>query len=149
MDMSWQKSMNSNEDSAREQRVSKLLSVEISTQNFGRLKIVIRNLSPHGIGARVDAALLPCERVTVHLPNGRDVEATVRWVRKGTLGLALDERIEPDAYVIKNSATGPLVARDAEIGFQRLRHASTPVSRSGFQRSHRDEVLRTSDWNRD
>lgn len=149
MDMSWHKDVNSNDDSAREQRVSKLLSVEISTENFGRVKIVIRNLSPHGIGARLDAELLPCERVTIHLPNGRDVGATVRWVRKGTMGLALDERIEPDAYVVKKVATGPLVARDAEIGFQRLRHASTPASRSGFQRSHRDEVLRTSDWNRD
>ena len=139
MDMSW-KTTTPPDESAREPRVSKLMSVDISSARQPRTRIVVRNLSPHGIGCRGECDILPCERITVHLHDGREVGATVRWVRKGTFGLSLDERIDPAALHINTSATGAITPRDADLGFHRLRHQGSQ-SRTGFQRSHRDEVL--------
>ena len=146
--MSWSPSRPDN-DTAREPRVSKLVSLELSSDRHERTKFVVRNMSPHGLGARGDIDLLPCERVTVHLPDNRTIGATVRWVKKGTFGLSLDDRIDAQGVQPKAKASTGLVTRDTETGFQRLRHNAHTAPRSGFQRSHRDEVLRTSDWTTD
>lgn len=145
MDMSWNPAAPDGTDSAREPRMAKLVALHLTSARYSNVKIVVRNLSPHGLGARAEIELLPCERVVVHLPNGQDVGAIVRWVRKSTFGLSLDERIEPEQLQPKASAASAIVPRDAEFGFNRLRHTAGS-SRSGFQRSHRDEVLRTSSW---
>jgi hypothetical protein len=145
MEMSWTPSRPDN-DTAREPRVSKLVSLELSSERHQRTKIVVRNMSPHGLGARGEIDLLPCERVTVHLPDDRTIGATVRWVKKGTFGLSLDDRIDAQAVQPKVKASSGLVTRDADVGFHRLRHNADVAPRSGFQRSHRDEVLRNSVW---
>lgn len=132
-------------DHQREQRIAKLLVLALSSAREERARIVVRNLSPHGLGARGDIDLLACERVTVHLPGGRDVAATVRWARKGSFGLALDERIEPDALQTRAVASPTeLRSRDDAPGFEPLRVAPQQARRSGFQRSHRDQVLSDS-----
>ncbi len=145
MDMSWKPSTADDNDSTREPRMAKLIALNLSSARYSNVKIIVRNLSQHGLGARADIELLPCERVVVHLPNGQDIGAIVRWVRKNTFGLSLDERIEPEHLQPKAAVSGAIVPRDAELGFNRLRHTAGS-SRSGFQRSHRDEVLRTSTW---
>lgn len=144
--MNWSPPASQQGDAVRESRVSKLLTLEVSNGAGERHKIVVRNLSPHGIGARGDISLIACERLLVHLPNGQDIAATVRWIGKGTFGLALDERIEPDMLKPKSAMPmGAIQPRDAELGFQRLMHTGT-TARSGFQRSHRDVVLSSSNW---
>lgn len=145
MSMNWTIAPTPGHDSARETRTAKLISLEISGAQRRRTKIVVRNLSPHGIGGRGDIDLLPCEQVVVHLPDGRDVDAIVRWVRKNSFGLSLDERIDSEALQSRGSGPAAIVPRDAAIGFQPMKHTGT-ASRSGFQRSHRDEVLGSSDW---
>lgn len=145
MDMSWSPPR-PDKDTAREPRVSKLVSFELSSERHQRAKFVVRNMSPHGLGARGDIDLLPCERVIIHLPDDRSIGATVRWVKKGTFGLALDERIDAQAVQPKAKASPGLVTRDSDNGFHRLRHNADIAPRSGFQRSHRDEVLRNSAW---
>jgi PilZ domain len=145
MDMSWPPAPPPTDGSARENRVSKLVALELSSARYKRVRIVIRNLSPHGLGARADIELLPCEQVMVHLPDGRDVGAIVRWVRKNTFGLSLEERIEPEQLQPRPGTGAAIVPKDAELGFNRYRHTATS-SRSGFQRTHRDEVLRSSNW---
>lgn len=146
MTQNWHPDGSKPGDNARESRVSKLLSLEVSNSHGQRFKIVVRNLSPHGIGARSDMPALECERLTVHLPDGTDIGATVRWVRKGTLGLSLDERIEPERFKVSQLASGAgLTTRDSFNEFERLRHKGSTV-RAGFQRNHRDEVLNTSHW---
>lgn len=145
MDMSWKTPATPADESVREVRVSKLVALELSSARYSRVKIVIRNLSPHGLGARADIELLPCEQVMVHLPDGRDVGAIVRWVKKNTFGLSLAERIEPEQLQPRAATGAAIVPRDADLGFNRLRHTATS-SRSGFQRTHRDEVLQSSHW---
>lgn len=143
--MSWKPSAPEASEPIREPRTAKLVALNLSSARYSNVKIVVRNLSPHGLGARADIELLPCERVVVHLPNGRDVGAIVRWVRKNTFGLSLDERIETEYLQPKAAGAAAIVPRDAELGFNRLRHTAAS-SRTGFQRSHRDEVLRSSSW---
>jgi len=145
MDMSWKHPAPVAGSDAREPRVAKLVAIELSSSRYQRVKIVVRNLSPHGIGARADIELLPCEHVTIHLPNGQDVGAIVRWVRKNTFGLSLDERIAPEQFQRSADGATAIVPRDAELSFHRLRHVAS-TARTGFQRSHRDEVLRSSSW---
>lgn len=144
MDMHWTPPAAKSEDE-REIRVSKLLTLEISSARHPRAKIVVRNLSPHGMGVRSDLEVLPCEHVTLYLPNGTEVGGIVRWVRKGTFGLSLDDRIEPDMLQPNTMGSGQITPCDSEIGFQRLQHTGTTV-RSGFQRSHREQVLNNSRW---
>lgn len=145
MDMSWKPSTPSTNGPVRETRVSKLVALELSSDRYRRVRIVVRNLSPHGLGVRGDIELLPCEQVIIHLPDGRDVNAIVRWARKNTFGLSLEERIAPEQLQPRAAPSTVIVPRDAELGFHRLRHEASS-SRSGFQRTHRDEVLRTSNW---
>lgn len=130
---------------ARETRISKLVGIGLSSAMHKNVRVVVRNLSLHGIGARGDVSLLPCERITVHLPSGRNIGAMVRWVRKNTFGLLLDEQIDPQDFQPHVCPAGTIVPRDANLGFQRMYHQSS-TARSGFQRSHRDEVLRSSNW---
>lgn len=145
MSMNWTIAPTQGDDSERETRTAKLISLEISGAQRRRTKIVVRNLSPHGIGGRGDIDLLPCERVIVHLPDGRDVEAIVRWVRKNSFGLSLDERIDAVALKTRTAKPSAIVPRDAAVGFQAFKHNGSSA-RSGFKRSHRDEVLGSSDW---
>lgn len=146
MTKNWNPQSSTQDTSAREPRTSKLVAIELSSDRHPPTRVVIRNLSSHGIGARGDLDLLPCERITLHLPGGAKVAGTVRWVRKGTFGIALDERIPAEFLTVKPAAVGEIVTRDTQLGFEPLRHKVESTARSGFRRTHRDEVLRQSSW---
>ena len=142
---------NSNEASgssevAREGRTSKLVAIELSSPRHARQRVVIRNLSRYGIGLRGELDLLVCERVVLHLPGNREVGATVRWARKGTFGLSLDEAIDPSELQAKVASDGHLTTRDAQQGFVPFKPQMYNKSQ-GFLRTHRDQVLDgTSHW---
>lgn len=143
MDMHWQPPAAQTGDQARESRVSKLLTFEISSPRHARTKVVVRNLSPHGVGVRSEIDVIACEHLTLHLPGGQDLNAIVRWTKKGTFGLSLDERIEPEMLQPASHGVAQLTPADAQLGFQRLRHEGT-TERSGFQRTHKQQVLNGS-----
>lgn len=144
MTMNWNPDSHEQDAAAREPRTSKLLAVELSSDRNPPARVVIRNLSSHGVGARGDIDLLPCERVTLHLPDGAQIGGTVRWVRKGTFGIALDERLPTEFLQAKAKSSAEIVTRDTVVGFQPVKHTVEHAGRSGFQRTHRDEVLRSS-----
>jgi hypothetical protein len=146
MTINWIPGSNDQDASAREPRTSKLVAVELSSDRHPPTRVVVRNLSSHGVGARGDIDLLPCERVCLHLPGGGKIAGTVRWVRKGTFGIALDERVPAQFLQAKAGSAADIVTRDAQVGFQPMRHKVEASGRSGFQRTHRDEVLRQSSW---
>ncbi len=134
----------------RADRKSQLVPIEIASDRVGRTKVIVRNLSPYGLGVRGDIELLACERLTIYLPEGRTIGATVRWARKNTFGLALDEAINP-ASLQPKSVSNPteLTTRDDGARFiPVVVHATT--QRPGFVRSHRDQILDgSSHWTRD
>jgi hypothetical protein len=150
MTMDWNPRAAAKATAAREERRSRLLPIEIGSERFARTKVVVRNVSPYGLGVRGAVELLACERLTVYLPNKVEIGATVRWVRNGTFGLALDEPINP-ALLQPNATTNPLdlTHRDANPGFIPLQ-VNTNTQRPGFIRSHRDEILDgSSHWTSD
>lgn len=138
-------SMDDTMSGAREPRVSKLIGVGLSSSKHEKVRVVVRNFSLNGIGARGDVLLLPLERIIVHFPSGHDVEGIVRWVKKNTFGLLLDRPIDPNDLKPCAGAVGAIVPRDANLGFERMHHEPS-TARSRFQRTHRDEVLRGSRW---
>lgn len=148
--MDWNPNTASQTSGPRATRVSRLLPIEIGSERLGRQKVVIRNIAPYGLGARGDVELLACERLTVYLPDGHEIGATVRWVRKNTFGLALDEPINPAVFQPKGAAVATtLVAKDADLGFVPIQIKAT-IQRPGFQKSHRDQILDGSSlWVRD
>ncbi len=132
----------------RADRTSRLVPLEISSDRLAQTRIVVRNLSPYGIGARGDVELIACERVTVHLPEDHKIGATVRWVRGQTFGLLLDERIEPAQLQVKpGSAPTDFVAKDSNVQFVPVK-VNKDYHRPGFVRSHRDQIMDGhSRWN--
>lgn len=149
MSMNWSPSPTGHDESAREARTSKLLSIEISRGGGTRERVVVRNVSAHGIGARGDIKLMPCEEVAVHLPGGETRRAVVRWVRKDGFGLYLDEPVDPQCLQVRAASGSGITPRDAQLGFVPLQHKAT-ATRSGFQRSHRDQIIHgSSGWTRD
>lgn len=134
----------------RADRKSQLVPIEIASDRMQRTRVVVRNLSPYGLGVRGDVELIACERLTVFLPDGREIGATVRWARKNTFGLALDEPINPAALQPKAvSKPTELTTREGNAPFIPIQVASTS-QRPGFIRSHRDQILDgASHWTRD
>ncbi len=149
MTMNWSPPGADRDATARETRMSKLLSVEISRGGGPQERVVVRNVSPHGIGARGAIKLVPCERVDVHLPGGALRCAVVRWVNKDNFGLYFDEPIDPQSLQVRVASGGGITPRDAQLGFVALQHKAT-ASRCGFQRSHRDQIIHgSSGWTGD
>jgi hypothetical protein len=141
MTMDWNPNKDPSAEAQRPVRVSKLLPLEIGTERLGRVTVVVRNISPYGLGVRSEVELLACERVTVFLPGDEQVGATVRWVRKGMFGLALDEAINPAALRAKAASLNDITTKDAQIGFVPLHIKTATQQRPGFQRSNRDNIL--------
>jgi hypothetical protein len=134
----------------RADRKSQLVPVEIASDRLGKVRVVVRNVSPFGLGVRGEVELLACERVVVHLPDGRKIGATVRWARQNTFGLALDEAINPVALQPKAvSKPTELTTKEDKGSFVPLQVNANP-HRPGFVRSHRDQILDgASHWIRD
>jgi hypothetical protein len=148
--MDWNPQAARKPEDPREERRSRLLPIEIASDRIARTKVVVRNLSPYGLGVRGQVELLACERLTVYLPDNSEIGATVRWVRDGTFGLALDEPINP-ALLQPKATTNPLnlTHRDQNPGFIPLQ-ISQSTQRPGFVRSHRDEIFDgSSHWTND
>lgn len=148
MTMDWNPS--AKPSGPRADRKSQLVPLAISSERNRRSRVVVRNLSPYGLGIRGDVELLACERLVVHLPDGRDVGATVRWARKNTFGLALDEPINPVTLQPKAAESpGELTTRDDKAGFVPF-HVKAATQRPGFVRSQRDQIFDgSSHWTRD
>lgn len=117
-----------------------------------RVRVVVRNISSHGLGLKGELDLIACERMVLHLPDGREVNGTVRWVRKGGFGIYLDEQIDPSDFQVRGDGSPNAInPRDAQMGFQVMRRPGANTGRTGFQRTHRDEVLKdlSSSWTGD
>ena len=58
----------------------------------------IINISELGLMCRTDAEVLIGERVSIWLPVVKDVQAEVRWVEEGRVGMEFRQPIEPRIY---------------------------------------------------
>lgn len=83
------------EEQPRDPRTSRLLTAQIMSPRLGSAKIVVRNISASGLGAKCDVLLYKGEEVAVLLANVGAIDATVVWVKDRVFGLHFDERIDP------------------------------------------------------
>jgi hypothetical protein len=60
-------------------------------------RFMIRNLSPGGLLAQGDGALVTGARVSVTLRNIGTVQGKVAWAENGRYGIAFDREIDPQA----------------------------------------------------
>ena len=60
--------------------------------------IVVVNLSPHGMMARIDTDIAAGEWMRVHLPVVGLITAAVRWSLGGRMGCQFDRSIDPRDY---------------------------------------------------
>ena len=60
-------------------------------------KARVRNLSETGLMADCEASFRDGDRIVVHLRGIGDVKGQVSWVRGDRIGMAFDERIDPQA----------------------------------------------------
>ncbi|KQT32268.1 hypothetical protein ASG29_10640 [Sphingomonas sp. Leaf412] len=72
--------------------------VRSSDASGARLPVLVVNLSPHGLMARVDEPVAVGARLTFHLPQVGAVMAEVRWSLGGRIGCKFDATIGPEDY---------------------------------------------------
>ncbi len=82
----------------RDTRQPRIVSARLVRRGGDQQDIVIRNISPTGLGARTKAAA-PArgEQVTVILPGDQILTGTVRWFTRNAFGLELDTPLSPAA----------------------------------------------------
>jgi hypothetical protein len=85
-------------ESQREKRSHRMFAATLHSKRVGEKSIIIRNISPHGISARMQPPMLePGEMVTISL-NGETVDAQVRWVRRDRFGARLSREVDPSCF---------------------------------------------------
>jgi hypothetical protein len=85
-------------ESQREERSHRIFVATLHSKRVGDKSIIVRNISPHGISARMQPPMLePGELVTISL-NGETVDAQVRWVRRDRFGARLVREVDPSCF---------------------------------------------------
>lgn len=82
----------------REPRERRLIRGEMETDRLPRHNILIRNISPRGLGASC-RGLPPMveETASIRLPDGQVITGMVRWVREQEFGVRFDRPVNLDA----------------------------------------------------
>jgi hypothetical protein len=82
----------------REARSARVFVAKLRSDRLGEQSVIIRNISPLGISARLlSGHVEPGERVTVIL-NEEEIAAEVRWARKNQFGARLFREVDPSAF---------------------------------------------------
>lgn len=71
-------------------RQSRLTKAKLVSKRLGLVDITVQNISARGIGARGPDGLQNGDKVILRLGRLPDLPGTVRWVRNGRFGLAVE-----------------------------------------------------------
>jgi hypothetical protein len=118
----------------RERRFGRFFGVKIERTGRETEKAVVSNISSLGMGGKDPIGFIAGERVTVLLPLGVRIVATVCWCERGRFGLRLDRMINPEAIRFsEDSWKEAQVARPVQnFDFEAFRPASS-TKRPGFR----------------
>lgn len=72
--------------------------VRVSDTRGTRLPVLVVNLSPHGLMARVDETIAAGDHLVFHLPFVGPKRAEVRWSLGGRIGCKFAEAIADETY---------------------------------------------------
>ncbi len=82
-----------------------LATIERTEAHADVVPIRVRNLSAVGLMADYQDVAQPGEPVVVNLRGPGKVAGRVAWVRRGQIGIAFDERVDPRSVRRRPSAT--------------------------------------------
>jgi hypothetical protein len=129
--------MQADKDPAIEQKRSdarqrRLLKAHMLHPRFGRVDILVRDVSAHGIGGKCDFDLLTGESVTICLPSRPPITGRVAWSAKRAFGIQLDQNIDP--LVVRSSSESAAQPYQVPDSAQ----PTGDFKRPGFGRHRRD-----------
>jgi len=81
----------------RAPRAGRLFNASIFCERRGEMPIMVRNISPSGLGARGVSGLERGERITVRL-NNELIGAEVCWSHRNQFGVRLDTQVDPSLF---------------------------------------------------
>jgi len=76
-------------------RQRRLLKAHMLHPRHGRIDILVRDVSAHGIGGKCDRDLMAGEAVTICLPAHHPVSGRIAWCARRAFGVQLDGGIDP------------------------------------------------------
>lgn len=107
--------MHMDENSAVEQkradaRQRRLIKAHMIHRRHGKIDILIRDVSAHGLGGKCDLDLIAGEAVTICLPAHDPVPGRIAWCAKRAFGVQLDDGIDPALVRRPQSTSQPYQA---------------------------------------
>lgn len=84
--------------SYREERVRKLINVEIESDHGTRFSAIVTNLSEHGMGGKTAGILRPFEFITILKKGYGCVQGEVRWVNGEEFGVLFWEPVDVELF---------------------------------------------------
>ena len=118
----------------RESRSSRFFAATMEAPGLPPQQIAVRNVSPHGLGARAELVPEMGAMVTINLAGVGDVVGDVRWVTGNRFGVKLDGTIEPSKFNFSGRSweeVAPRFAATVEVADAYKPQAST--WRPGFR----------------
>lgn len=83
----------------REERGRRMLAGIMHSETGSEQRIIIKDISAHGIGARATGSPPSVEdRISIYLSQGRVLKGVVRWVSGNRFGVLLDGEIDPTSF---------------------------------------------------
>jgi len=86
------------EDASRDPRSHRMFVAAIRSRRLGEQPIIVRNISRHGIGARIRSGAPEVGEELVFVLDGELLEGQVRWVRKDRFGALLFQEVDPSRF---------------------------------------------------
>lgn len=96
----------------RELRSARLISAELAVADGPSLRIVIKDVSTRGCGARADQTSPVGANVTLLLHGIGLVEGTVAWLEKGRFGIRFNEPIDTKAVLRSAKPSSDFVVKE-------------------------------------
>jgi PilZ domain len=89
----------------REDRKSGIIRAKASSHAWAEQSVTVRNLSRHGLSAKLETPAAVGQEIILHLPGVGDVAGVVKWARSKRVGIRLLSAIEPELVFLAGTTT--------------------------------------------
>ena len=113
--------------SGREARQRRLIRAQMCSDRLPQQDIIIRNLSPRGIGG-ASRGLPPMqdEKVAVLLPDGQNITGWISWIDGQSFGIKLDRDLDLQSLAASIQRINELTDASTTWEVKRLHRVTTP-----------------------
>lgn len=117
----------------REVRSSRFFAATLKVPDRPEQQIAVRNVSPHGLGARAETPPAMGAIVIVNLAGVGDVEGEVRWVTGNRFGVKLDGSIDTSKFNFSGRSWEDVTPRSDSDGVADRFKPESSTWRPGFR----------------